>query len=97
MVSSFLSLLFFFRITNRIRAFRILFISLVVAGKFDAIRPGPSAITAPEDQTNVSMIWCQNEEDPISVLVRVNDLAKSALQTGQPRLVQNANELRLIK
>lgn len=71
--------------------------TLVVAGKFDAIQLGLLATTAPEDQTNVSTIWSQNEEDQISVLVRVNDLAKSALQTGQPRLVQNANELPLIK
>ena len=42
------------------------------------------------------MIWSQNGEDQISVLVRVNNLAKNALQTGQPHLVQNANELLLI-
>lgn len=70
---------------------------LVVAGKFDAIQLGLFATTAPEDQTNASMIWFQNEEDQISVLVRVNDPAKKDLQTGQPRLVQNANELPLNK
>jgi len=41
--------------------------------------------------------WFQNEEVQISVLVRVNDLVKSDLQTGQPHLVQNASELPLIK
>ena len=72
--------------------------SLVVAGKFGAIQLGLFATTAPEDQTNVNTIWFQNEEDQISVLVRVNDLAKSALQTGQPHhVLQNANELPLIK
>lgn len=70
---------------------------LVVAGKFDAIQLGLFATTAPEDQTNASMIWFQNEEDQISVLVRVNDPAKKDLQTGQPHLVQNANELPLNK
>ena len=74
-----------------------MFISLVVAAKFDAIQLGLSATIAPEDRTNVNMIWSQNEEDQISVLVRVNDLAKSALQMGQPHLVQSANEHPLIK
>ena len=96
MVSSYLHY-FFYRNTDRLYTFRTLVISLVVAGKFDVIQLGLFVTTVPEDQTNVSMIWSQNEEDQISVLVHVNDLAKNALQTGQPRHVQSANEIPVIK
>jgi len=67
--------------------------SLVVAAKFDAIQPDPYVTTALGDQTNASMTWSQNEEDQISVPVRVKDRVKSALQMDQPHLVQNVNEL----
>ena len=71
--------------------------ALVVAAKFDVIQLGPYATTAPEDQTNASMTWSQNEEGQISVLARAKDHAKNALQTALPYPVQNANELPLIK
>lgn len=71
--------------------------ALVVAAKFDVIQLGPYATTAPEDQTNASTTWSQNEEGQINVLARVKDHAKNALQTGLPYPVQNANELPLIK